>query len=82
MKKRSNHTARRLVSEKSTGMNALESELKALQHNVNRALADLAAGQRIDEHLIANAVMITALVAKWNLVRDLIPMVDEDARDA
>ena len=79
MKKKSNHTQRRLTHEKSGGAAALRSELVRLRDNVNNALKALDDEERIDEYLISNSVMITALVAKWNLVRDLIPMADEDA---
>lgn len=38
--------------------------------------------QRLDAHLIANSVMLTDQIARWNLIRDLIPMVtDEEGKE-
>ena len=41
---------------------------------------NLDSDQRLDAHLIANSVMLTEQIARWNLIRDLTPMVADDDR--
>ena len=71
---------RRLNSESTSLRLAIASELKALSHKIERALTNLDSDQRLDAHLIANSVMLTEQIARWNLIRDLTPMVADDDR--
>lgn len=52
--------------------------LEQLKIRVERALSDLEAEEQIDEHLIVNASGLTADIAKWNLIRDLHPYVNQE----
>lgn len=56
----------------------LKSALKALEVNVQRALRALEDGEGLDAHLIVNASSITEEIARWNLARDLMPLVQEE----
>ncbi len=49
----------------------LRSGIEVLQQRLARAVRSLDAGEGLDEHLIANAAMLTAAIAKYNLTRDL-----------
>lgn len=69
---------RRLESEHAYLIRGIASELSALRHKINRAITNLDSGQRLDAHLIANSVMLTEQIARWNLIRDLAQMVDDD----
>lgn len=55
----------------------LRGELVGLRVRVEREIKSLEKGERLDEHLIANATHMTADFARWNLVRDLIPILVE-----
>lgn len=55
----------------------LELMLKNLKQRVEMALTSLKEGGSLDEHLIVNASSITGLIARYNLVRDLSPYLDE-----
>jgi hypothetical protein len=52
--------------------------LKDLLLRGERALQALTAGEKVDEHLIANRVSLTADISRWNLMIDLSPMIDEE----
>jgi hypothetical protein len=58
--------------------NTLSLDLRALRDQIDGALASLEAKNRLNPHLIANSVMLTEQIAQWNLVRDLLPMVQGD----
>lgn len=73
---------RRLNSESASLRSAIASELRSLGHKIERALTNLNSDQRLDAHLIANSVMLTDQIARWNLIRDLMPMVtDEEGKE-
>lgn len=59
----------------------LGAELINHRIRVERAIAALESGAQLDEHLIANASMLTADIARWNLVRDLAPLVADPIVD-
>lgn len=69
---------RRLDHERTRLTRSIASGLKTLRQHVDTAIADLAEGARIDPHLIASSAMLTEQIARWNLVRDLAPMVGND----
>lgn len=69
---------RRLDHERATLASSIAGDLKTLLQRVDTAIANLAEGDRIDPHLIANSGMLTAQIARWNLVCDLAPMVGSD----
>lgn len=56
----------------------LASELEGLAQNVERALENLAQGKALDEHLIQNASSIATRIARYNLLRDLVPYLEEE----
>lgn len=60
----------------------LRAELTNHRIRVDRAIAALDGGEQIDDHLIANAAMLTAYIARWNLVRELAPLVADPVVDA
>ena len=68
---------RRLEIERQSVNVNLESLLKNLKQRVDMALKSLKDGDSLDEHLIVNASSLTGLIARYNLVRDLGPYLDE-----
>lgn len=70
---------RRLRHERAALATSLLRGLKSLRHRVDDALAALADGRRIDPILITNSAMLTAEIDQWNLVRDLIRMMEPPA---
>jgi hypothetical protein len=54
----------------------LQGELEGLRLNLDRAIRNLENDQRLDSHLIQNAGQATALIAVWNLLQDLGPVVE------
>ncbi len=53
-------------------------EIETLQHKLAGALRELEADDSLDPHLVANSAMLTALIARWNLARELAPRVAAD----
>jgi len=64
----------RVQSERERTVRSLRNELVLLKHKLDSAIARLDAGEGLDAHLIHNSQMITADIAKWNLLRDIAPM--------
>ncbi len=71
----------RITIERDSVKTRLRAELINHRIRVERAIVDLADDDRLDEHLIANASMLTADIARWNLVRDLMPLVADPIVD-
>ena len=70
---------RSLVTQHQAGaVRSLRDELTSLQWAVERALSALDHGQALDEHLLHNRVQLTATIGKYNLLRDLAPLVNEE----
>lgn len=63
----------RLDSEHQRVAATLHSELLNLQVRVKHAIEALRDGKGIDAHLVVNAGGITESIARWNMVRDLLP---------
>lgn len=76
--KRRSAIQRRLSLERATLARSIGVDLKMLRQCVDTAIINLAEGDRIDPHLIASSVMLTEQIARWNLVRDIAPMVGND----
>lgn len=55
----------------------IDHELSRLAGGVEAAHAALQQGQELDERLIANASDLGPLMARWNLIRDLRPYVED-----
>ncbi len=72
----------RLDIERASVKTRLRAELINHRIRVEHAIAALDGAKQIDEHLIANASMLTADIARWNLVRDLTPLVADPVVDA
>ena len=68
----------RLKSEHQGTIARLKSGLQMLEVNIQRARRSLEAGEGLDAHLIVNASSITEDIGRWNLARDLLPLVEED----
>lgn len=60
----------------------LLSELKNLQVRVNNAVESLRDGKALDAHLVVNAAGITESIARWNMVRDLLPYTSPEVHKA
>jgi hypothetical protein len=73
LKARLNSEHQRLIVE-------LNSNLKNLKQRTEMAIESLKDGKALDSHLIVNASGISELIAKWNMVRDLIPYLYEELR--
>jgi hypothetical protein len=67
---------RRLQSERTMAEHLLRSDLALLIQRSANALKALDDGRPIDAHLIANSVMITADITRWNLAIDLLPILE------
>lgn len=67
----------RLETERKSLNVNLESQLKNLKQRVDMALKALKDGDSLDEHLIVNASSLTGLIGRYNLVRDLVPYLNE-----
>lgn len=65
----------RLQSEHNRGRQQMYYALVDLQQRIKSALAAIELGEPLDAHLIANAAMLTEMIARWNLALDLIPAV-------
>ena len=68
---------RYLTQQRASLAESIARDLKTLRHRIDDAIDSLTEGARLDPHLIANAVMLTEQIARWNMVRDLAPMVDD-----
>lgn len=55
----------------------LMSSLKNLQQRTEMAIEALRDGKALDVHLVVNAGGITEEIARWNMLRDLIPYLYE-----
>ena len=69
--------ASRLKVDRTMVARSLESHLRTLAHEVERARKALADGGSMDEHLIVNAGSLSALIARWNMLLDYTPYVEE-----
>ena len=67
----------RLDSVRVTAQRDLLAEIINLEHRLRSARQAVESGARVDEHMIANAAMMTSTIARWNLVRDLLPFVED-----
>jgi hypothetical protein len=63
----------RLNNEHERLINVLMMELKNLHQRTGIAIESLKDGKALDVHLIINAGSVTESIARWNMVRDLIP---------
>ena len=68
----------RLRVESEGTKNRLQAALRDLEHKAQSARRDLEAGKALDAHLIVNASSITEEIARWNLVRDILPLVEDE----
>lgn len=55
----------------------LRSALNSLRNGVEQAVAALLEGQRIETYLVVNAGSLTADIARWNLLRQISPLLGE-----
>lgn len=76
-----NYAKTRIETEHGSVHGRLRSELVNLRMRVTRAIESLEADDGLDEFLIVNASGITADIARWNLVRDLLPLVTDPVVD-
>lgn len=67
----------RMATEQDSITARLGSLLRNGEQQFKRALEELAAGERIDAHLITNLEQITGEIARWNLIRDLKPYLEQ-----
>jgi len=67
----------RLHSEHQRLIVELKSNLSNLRQRTEMAIESLKDGKALDAHLIVNAGGISELIAKWNMVRDMIPYLYE-----
>ena len=72
----------RLHSEHERVSATLLSELLNLQVRVKNAIESLRDGKGLDAHLVVNAAGITESIARWNMVRDLIPYTNPEVAKA
>lgn len=68
---------RRLDHERRLMATSIESQLRHLRQRVDRALGMLSDGRSLDPHMIANHVMLTHEITRWNTVIDLQPYADD-----
>lgn len=68
----------RLHSEHQRLIVELNSNLRNLKQRTEMAIESLKDGKALDAHLIVNAGGISELIAKWNMVRDMIPYLYEE----
>lgn len=59
----------------------LVAQLKSLAHDIARAIEAAGSGDRVNAHLIANAAMLTETIARYNLARELAPLVKDAAHE-
>jgi hypothetical protein len=71
---------RRLQHEIDRARTELVADLKFLAAEVANAMLAVNAGTRINAHIIANAAMISASIARWNLALELLPLTAENDR--
>lgn len=67
----------RSASEMASVRRQILSDLRYLAQKVSGALKDLEEGRPLDEHLIVNASGISAYIARYNLLTDLLPYINE-----
>lgn len=62
----------------------LKRDLQALARNIEDAIGSIDEGKRLPPRLVVNEAMITASIAEWNLLREIVPCLegphDEDAQ--
>jgi hypothetical protein len=69
---------RRVQHEIDRARTELVADLTFLAAEVANAIAAVQSGTRINAHIIANAAMMTAAIARWNLARELLPLTVEN----
>lgn len=65
----------RMRHEYEYGKRNITGEVKVLIHRLQTALKNVENNERVDAHLIANAVMITEAIARWNVAIETGPIV-------
>ena len=55
----------------------LVTDLNTIAADVAAAIAAVRGGRPFNAHIIANAAMVTAAIARWNLAQELLPLVEE-----
>jgi hypothetical protein len=68
---------RRLLHERRLMATSIESQLRHLRQCVDSALDRLKDGQALDPHMIANHVILTHEITRWNIAIDLQPYADD-----
>lgn len=68
---------RHLADERARSIAVIENELNSLSDRISRALKNLASGYRVDDHLIANAAMLTHEITRWNMLLELQSYADD-----
>lgn len=58
-------------------LNEIRSELLGLKHKIDYALKATEDGEQVNAHLISNVHMVTALIAEWNLLVEIMPCLEE-----
>lgn len=67
----------RMELERKSAARNLCSEMEILQIRLKQAMSDVEKGKTLNPHLIANAAMLTETIARWNMMLDLMPMVEQ-----
>jgi len=66
----------RFRNDRSSNTRQLVDSLKLLRVRVERTLEAVNRGEQVDEHLVANHSLLTALLAKHNLFADYEPYIE------
>lgn len=59
-------------------MAKLKVSLRSLEHDAAAAIQRISEGERIDAHMIANRAMLTATIARWNMLCELRPYMNKE----
>lgn len=69
-----------LSSSMDARVSQLRSELRQMQTEITMALNDLDARIRIDSHMIHNHGMLTEQIARYNMLLDILPVLEAEAK--
>jgi hypothetical protein len=69
----------RLAHERESAGRHLIRGMRVLRDNLENNIKRFEAGEQVDAHLISNFVMLTYEIARWNMMLELIPFLEDDS---
>lgn len=68
----------RMAHERESAGQHLIRGMRVLHQNLESNIKRFEAGEQVDAHLISNFVMLTYEIARWNMMFELVPFLEDD----